>query len=70
MSDSQHALSYEGRVHVRPVGRGIVLEDEPGEPHIEDWITTLIAQHKPVTAAGGVDTRLRIAVEWIDDADA
>jgi hypothetical protein len=42
-----------------------------GEPHVEDWIASLIAQHKPVDAAGGVEARLCIAVEWIDgDAGA
>jgi hypothetical protein len=66
MSDKQKPLTYEGRVYVRPVGRGIVLSDEPGEPQIEDWIGRWIAQHTPVSEAGGAERRLRLVVERVD----
>ncbi len=31
---------YQGRVYVRPIGRGIVLLDLPGEPQLEDVLLT------------------------------
>ncbi len=27
---------YRGRIYVRPIGRGIVLEDRDGKPHLDD----------------------------------
>ena len=29
-------FSYRGRIYVRPIGRGIVLEDREGKPHLDD----------------------------------
>jgi hypothetical protein len=34
----KNMLIYDGLVYVRPVGRGIVLEDELGKPHLDEWI--------------------------------
>lgn len=39
-------LSYDGELDVRPVGRGIVLEDEPGKPHLDEWIETWLAESR------------------------
>ena len=29
---------YRGRIYVRPIGRGIVLEDRLGKPHLDDLL--------------------------------
>jgi hypothetical protein len=60
----QNLLVYEGSIYVRPIGRGIVLEDEPGEPHLDDWIEaglTKSTQHR--LTSSGLSTRLYIVVE-------
>lgn len=36
----QEQFVYQGRVYVRPIGRGIVLLDLPGEPQLEDVLLT------------------------------
>jgi hypothetical protein len=33
-----HETSYSGRLYVRPVYRGIALEDAEGRPDLEEWI--------------------------------
>lgn len=38
MSDTPHEASYTGALYVRPVGRGIVLEDDEARPHVDEWI--------------------------------
>lgn len=43
----QDMLVYEGSICVRPIGRGIVLEDEPGEPHLDEWIEAWLAKSAP-----------------------
>lgn len=62
-------ISYEGEVYVRPIGRGIVLEDEPGEPHLDDWIETWLAQTGSNSFMSGFSTRVRIVVERVDGHD-
>lgn len=38
MAEHVHATSYTGRLYVRPVGRGIVLEDAEEGPHLDEWV--------------------------------
>jgi hypothetical protein len=38
MSDTTHEARYTGALYVRPVGRGIVLEDDEARPHVDEWI--------------------------------
>ena len=33
------ALRYSGNVYIRPLGRGVVLKDLPGEPEIDDLVS-------------------------------
>jgi len=40
MASQPQRLDYEGEIYVRPIGRGIVLDDEPGEPYLDEWIET------------------------------
>jgi hypothetical protein len=56
-------LSYDGDLYVRPVGRGIVLEDEPGKPHLDEWIETWLAEIGPHSFMSGFSARVRIVVE-------
>jgi hypothetical protein len=60
-------LAYDGLVYVRPIGRGIVLNDERAEPHLEEWIETWlieVASHSSVRG-GGFRARLRVVVEYV-----
>jgi hypothetical protein len=60
-------LAYEGPVYVRPIGRGIVLDDGRDEPHLDDWIETwLIEVASGRSVSGGeLHARLRIVVEYV-----
>ena len=40
-------LIYDGSVYVRPVGRGIVLEDELDKPHLDEWIEAWLMKSAP-----------------------
>lgn len=63
-------LIYEGPVYVRPVGRGMVLDDERGEPHLDEWIETWlieVASHRSVSG-GEFRARLRIVVEYVGES--
>lgn len=63
-------LIYEGPVYVRPIGRGIVLDDERDEPHLDEWIETWlieVASHRYVSS-GELRARLRIAVEYVGES--
>lgn len=62
-------LIYEGPVYVRPIGRGIVLDDERSEPHLDEWIETWlieVASHRFVSG-GEFRARLRIVVEYVGE---
>jgi hypothetical protein len=50
---------YEGRIYVRPVQRGVMLEDDPEEKYVDDVIEMLV---------GGDcrSARVRIRVEVLD----
>lgn len=62
-------LSYDGVLYVRPIGRGIVLEDEPGKPHLDDWIETWLAEIGPHSLMSGFSMRVRIVVEIADESN-
>jgi hypothetical protein len=65
----QDMLVYEGSIYVRPIGRGIVLEDEQGKPHLDEWVETWLmksAPHRSMT--GNFYTRLDIAIRDVSKA--
>lgn len=55
--------AYEGRIRVRPIGRGIVLLDVPEETYLDDWLTNAVG----VDFISGGEARVRIEVESSDD---
>jgi hypothetical protein len=60
----QDRLVYEGLIYVRPIGRGIVLEDEPGKSHLDDWLETWLTKSAPYRlTSSGFSTRLYIVVK-------
>lgn len=65
MTAARNKIVYEGDVYVRPIGRGIVLEQEPGRPHLGEWIEAWLGDYHPGYVTGGCDERLRIVVERI-----
>jgi hypothetical protein len=69
MTSRRQHLSYDGEIYVRPAGRGIVLEDEPGEPHLDDWIETWLAERGRGSLMSGFSTRIRIVVESTEETD-
>jgi hypothetical protein len=69
MTSQRQQLSYDGKIYVRPVGRGIVLEDEPGEPHLDDWIEIWLAESGRGSLMSGFSTRIRIVVESAEEND-
>lgn len=63
-------LIYEGPVYVRPIGRGIVLDYERDEPHLDEWIETWlieVASHRYVSSSE-LRARLRIVVEYVGES--
>jgi hypothetical protein len=63
-------LIYEGPVYVRPIGRGIILDDERSEPHLDEWIETWLVEitsHRSVSG-GEFQARLRIVVEYVGES--
>jgi hypothetical protein len=67
MASQPQQLSYEGAIYVRPIGRGIVLDDEPGEPYLDDWIETWLTENGSNGFMSGFSTRIRIVVEPVDE---
>jgi hypothetical protein len=45
------------------------LEDEPGEPHLDDWIETWLAESGRGSLMSGFSTRIRIVVESAEETD-
>jgi hypothetical protein len=70
MTSQPQRLSYNGKIYVRPVGRGIVLKDEPGEPHLDEWIETWLTEDGSSSFMSGFSTRIRIVVERIDEQES
>jgi hypothetical protein len=66
MPVTEDKLIYEGEVYVRPVGRGIVLEQEPRRPHLDDWVAEWLGDRHPGYLTGGCQERLRIVIERVD----
>ena len=58
-------LVYEGEVYVRPVGRGIALEDHPDRAYLADWIETWLDRWHDGIVYQGCTERLRIVVERV-----
>jgi hypothetical protein len=63
MSPTTNQLTYEGEVYVRPVGRGVVLEEHPDRAYLDDWIETWLEQWHDCIIGGGCSERLRIVIE-------
>lgn len=56
---------YEGRVYVRPVGRGIVLLDTHTD--LDDWMAGALSAE--VWTGGGAYRQARITVERLPDQE-
>jgi hypothetical protein len=56
-------LVYEGEIYVRPIGRGIALEELPGQPHLDDWLEAWLGERHPGRMLSGFSDRVRIVVE-------
>jgi len=66
---TRERLTYEGPVYIRPIGRGIVLDYERNEPHLDEWIETWlieVASHRSVSG-DEFRARLRIVVEYVGE---
>jgi hypothetical protein len=63
MRSTTNRLAYEGEVYLRPVGRGIVLEDDPDRASFDAWLETWLEQWHDGIATGGCSERLRIVIE-------
>jgi hypothetical protein len=70
MTSQRQRLSYEGEIYVRPIGRGIILDDEPGEPYLDDWIETWLTEDGSSSFMSGFSTRIRIVVERVDEHES
>lgn len=57
-------IDYEGRIYVRPVGRGVTLNDAQGEPHLDELIEDAVARR--YGAVYGWSGRARIRVEILE----
>jgi len=62
-------LTYEGPVYIRPIGRGIVLDDGRDEPHLDEWIETWLIEVASGRSVSGGEfcARLRIVVEYVGE---
>jgi hypothetical protein len=69
MASADDKIVYEGDVYVRPIGRGIMLEDEHCRPCLHQWIEAWLAERHPGHALGGYPERLRIVVEVLAPSD-
>ncbi len=63
MSSETNQLTYEGEVYVRPIGRGVVLEEHPDRAYLDDWIESWLEQWHDRILGGGCSERLRIVIE-------
>jgi hypothetical protein len=62
-------FEYEGRVYLRPLGRGVCLGDDLEtyfEDALEQWLR---AAGQPVSPSAGWDGRLRMRVEIVAPTD-
>lgn len=60
-------IEYEGAVYVRPLGRGIVFEDLPDKPYLDDLLPGRLDGYR---MGDGWSGRLRIVIEVEDEVDA
>lgn len=73
MAGLPHTATYTGRLYVRPVGRGIMLEELEGNPHVDEWLESILATAGVLDAGdmwrgSGRTTqplRLRVTVESV-----
>ncbi len=61
MTKPVHKTSYTRSIYVRPVGRGLILQDAEGQPHVEQWVEQALRDAGLLTepdtwAAGGRTT--------------
>lgn len=57
-------LDYEGRIYVRPIGRGVMLRDLEGEPQLDELIEDAVARR--YGAVNGWSGRARIRIEILE----
>jgi hypothetical protein len=50
MRSATNRLTYEGEVYVRPVGRGVVLEEHPDRAYLDDWLETGSSSGTPASS--------------------
>lgn len=65
---TRRRLVYEGPVYVRPIGRGIVLDDERAEPHLDEWIETWLSEVASHSSIPGFRAHLRVVVEYVGES--
>jgi hypothetical protein len=58
------SVSYEGFVHLRPGGRGIVLEDDPEAPELTEWLARWLDEEAG-SIPDGTSGRVRILVQFL-----
>lgn len=59
-------FEYDGPVHVRPVGRGIVLEDHRDGTTLDDAIERMLPVDNLDVITRGWEGRLRVVVEVVE----
>jgi hypothetical protein len=65
MTRSAPDIDYDGRIYVRPVGRGVTLRDLDGAPHLDELVEDAVA--KRYGAVSGWTGHARIRVEILDE---
>jgi hypothetical protein len=65
MTKSRADIEYDGKIYVRPVGRGVTLLDPEGRPDLDEAIEEAVA--KRYGAVSGWTGRARIRVELLTD---
>jgi hypothetical protein len=58
------SVSFEGFVHLRPGGRGIVLEDDPEAPELSEWVGRWL-DDETGSIPHGTSRRVRIHVQFL-----
>ncbi len=65
MKNADADIEYDGRIYVRPVGRGVTLLDPEGRPDLDEAIEEAVAKH--YGAVSGWTGRARIRIELLEE---
>jgi hypothetical protein len=68
MTNSRADIEYDGKIYVRPVGRGVTLLDPEGRPDLDEAIEEAVA--KRYGAVSGWTGHARIRVELLKELPA